>query len=482
MAQTILGGGTDYQSMYGKWTSESATPSVEVYQKSGSRKLRRDGSNTSLCVSGSQVYHMPKDHVDRIMDQVHQRQIAVTARAPVAIPKKILRKYSVYLPKPPPPKLSVRGYPKHRWSDRWTVKKEAQENRSRDETPRSVPETERDWFPNVEYKEQYLDEEDDEQKQQEQWDSLWDVEEGEEWEEWEQEQEHEAEEIPAQQSVKEERDETGQGQQEVEEEWPQEKDEEMHESPYGDEQELEEEWLEEEANNDWAGKQYPPEQDDGSNQGEAPIPIPAPKLRPISSKPKLTGPMFVPLNKGKGKQSKGMDEPSTAYPTPLTHPIVAPYVQGGGKGAKGKKATWTHPIQDPYHPVHKGYGRIVQPEMPNQWTTIQKGEWTPPPFPGQYQMAPFPYHMGYGQQMSYMDQGPGRMLPPWMQPGDRQPTVWDPDSGYESSEDTDGEESSKRNKTDKKVRKKPKNPNPKRRKYKIWITINGKRQQASYWK
>ena len=72
------------------------------------------------------------------------------------------------------------------------------------------------------------------------------------------------------------------------------------------------------------------------------------------------------------------------------------------------------------------------------------------------------------------------MLPPWLQPGNQQPAEWIPESGYDASEDTDDdEESSQRTKVEK-VRKKPKNP--KRRKYKIWVTINGKRQQASYWK
>ena len=226
---------TDHKGVYDKWTGKSTTPVSGDMPKTGSRRLPWGGSDTSLCVPGSQVYNMPKDQVDRIMDQVHERQIAITA--PVAIPKKTLRKHNAYLPKPPPPKLSAQpfwGYPKHRWADKWTVKKEEQEDRSQDETPRSVPETERDWFPNSEYKEQPFDE-DDEQKQQEQWDSLWDVEEGEEWEEWEQEQEHEAEDIPAQQNAEEEKAVTEQGQQEDEEEWPQGKDEETQNNPHGDE-------------------------------------------------------------------------------------------------------------------------------------------------------------------------------------------------------------------------------------------------------
>ena len=411
------------------------------------------------------------------MDQIHKRRTAITG--PVAIPKKLLRKYSLYLPKPAPPKLPVREYPNRRGSDEWTEKMEPQEERSQEETPGTIPETERDWFPNVEYQEQPPDE-DGEQKQQEQWDSLWESQEEEEWEQWEQEQEQEAEEISAQHNAEAERDEIEQGQQDVEEEWPQAKDEESHEGHNSDELEMEEEWPEEEADNDWEGEPYPQEEEAVSNKGENPIP--APKLRPVSSKPKPTGPMFVPLNKGKGQPNKGAGKPFTDYPTPLTHPVIAQNPHGCDKGAKGKKATWTHPIQDPFHPVHMGRGRVVQSEVPNQWMTYQKGEWAPPPFPGQYQMAPFPYHPGYGQQTPYIDQGPGRMLPPWMQPGNRQPTDWIPEPGYDASEDTDDEESSQRTKTDKKVRKKPKNPNPKRRKYKIWITVNGKRQQASYWK
>ena len=133
---------------------------------------------TSLCVSGRQVYNTPQDQVGRILDQVRQRQIAATA--PAAIPKKILSKYNVYLPNPPPPKLRARGHPKRRWSDKWTGEMEPQEDSSQGETPRTIPETVRDWFPNAEYQEKPSD---DEQKQ-EQWDSIWEMEEGEEWEEW----------------------------------------------------------------------------------------------------------------------------------------------------------------------------------------------------------------------------------------------------------------------------------------------------------
>ena len=424
---------------------------------------------------------MPKDIVDRTMDQIRKRRSAITR--PVAIPKKILRKYSLYLPKPPPPKLQVREYPKRCWPDEWTEKIESQGERSQEATPRTIPETERDWFPNVEYQEQPPDDEEDEQE----WGSMrdWELEEEQEWGQWEQEQEQEQgqemEETPEQQNVEVEWDDIEQGQHEFEEEWPQAKEEETHDGHNSGELERDEEWPEEEAMYD--GEEDPNQQEEGVVNNQEVVPIPAPKLRPVSTQPTITVPLFVPLNKGKGQPTKGMGKPAMGYPTPLTHPIVAANPNRGGKGAKGKKATWMHPIQNPFHPVHMGHGRVVHAGMPNQWMPNQKGGWTPPPFPAQHQMAPFPYNPGYGQQqMPCSAHEPGWMLPPWMQQSSSQSIGKAVESGYDASEDTDEEETSQYTTVDKKVRKNPKNPKPKRRKYKIWITVNGKRQQASYWK
>ena len=84
--------------------------------------------------------------------------------------------------------------------------------------------------------------------------------------------------------------------------------------------------------------------------------------------------------------------------------------------------------------------------------------------------------------MPYNAHETGWMMPPWMQQSNSQSIGKAVESGYDASEDTDDEGSSQNTKVDKKVRKNSKNPTPKRRKYKIWITVNGKRQQASYWK
>ena len=417
------------------------------------RQSKNPATIFCICVAAEfKQQAMPKDHIDYIVSKIKQRRSA--ARGPVTVPKAILRKYTGYLPKPPPPKL--RDHRPSSWGE------ESKENREN-------VENERDWFPNAEYQEDDSPQNPENGKPQR--DTEWDDEMENMQETWDDEEMlEEAEDgIPDQQEMK-------------EEDWSHGYNEELWEGQNEEEEgEQWEEWPEEEEMDDWEEENAPPEDDNPSNGEEAPIP--APKLRPVYGKTKNAFPIFVPLNKGKeqpgkgkgdGKQSEG---PPKGHPTPLTHPVVAQNPLN--KGMKGKG---NHPIDDPSHPVHQGRGIIIQPGVLHQPTTNPQGGWIPPPYPAHYPAVQFPcysYHPSIGPPMPYAPQEPGRMMPPWMQHSNQRMTDWIPDLRCDASEDT--EDTSQSTMKGPKVRKKSKNTK-KATKHKIWITVRGKRQEAYYWK
>ena len=328
--------------------------------------------------------NMPKEQVniDKILDNIFSRK-AKTRKAmtmPPVVAKAVMRKYSVYLPKPPPPKLRKR----HR-----LPKEEEKEENEGGRMP--DPKPSRDWFPNRDYQE-------DDQSDMANMDASY--EDGTQWE-----MEAAGKEISAMKEENETMNDSqvegpeGQDQQEQVEwegaEWLDE--EEVDEWNQGDPVNNQEGQFQEEPDGmEWetgekeeGGNQYGEEMEEEmgyqtENQDEiedTTEPVPAPVLKPAQN----INPSFIPLNMGVGKggQAIAVSGAAKGYHTPLTRPVVTQNPLIAGKG-------WVHPIQDPMHPVHIGKGWIdtsLQMSSP----PMLKGGWvppSPPPYPQQYPPVP----------------------------------------------------------------------------------------------
>ena len=414
---------------------------------------------------------MPTDqaNIDRILDTIFARKEKEKAREtmPPSVPKAILRKYTGYLPKPPPPKLPQRRE-RHR-----APKKEELESEGDDEMLDAQPS--RDWFPNREYRE------DEEMGEWENMD-----------EQYEQENQGEMEEGETEDLQEAGHDEPGQQEQqewEGEEEWPGEyEEEEVNQDEIMETQEgqspeelegmelemgqQEEGWYQNDAEQDEEA-QYPNVNQDEPEDATAPIP--APMLEPAQK----CNPSFVPLNMGAGggKHMTAAKGTGKGYHTPLTRPVVMQNPLITGKG-------WVHPIQDPAHPVHTGKGWIDTSQYALR-PPMQKGTWTPPCPPPYPNMHPLNHQTspGFERFMRHATSAAAEMPPGWTfgmhsRPNNKanaQLREFALNAGYDASEES---EAAPQYMAMPKGKGKGKG---KAHKKTIWINIQGQIHPAYYW-
>ena len=366
----------------------------------------------------------------------------------------------IYLPKPPPPKLTIQRHIKHRRCDNEWKQGSQDDPWNR----RDVQDWDMEWFPQkVKVEEQ---ENADHQAESDQWEQEYEHQEP--MDEWE---EDPIDKVNAQEmgdEVEEEeiyQDPEAQMQEQEQEDWyqednQQEMDDEMDQQ--GNVQQ-EPEGMEDEHEN-WENP-YPKEggNEDGNRDDaqETEVPVPAPSLAYIQHKKGASRPLFVPLNKGKGGQGHEKSGMSmVGYPTPLTHPCSQ-------RNPIPPKGGWPHPINDPQHPVFRGKGWIQRPT-----------EWIPPQPPRMgYQLPgshnrPMQFvefgHLHYPEYHGPMHQ----VIPQGI------PHMMTHDTGAEPSEDTDDSEQQmflhrRPNRRRAIMRDRP-------RKHKVWLNVQGHKVLASY--